>query len=140
MSKEKNVHITTCGNRSTCPLTNTLDLIGDKWTLVVIRDMLFVGKKQFGDFLESPEGISTNILTNRLKRLEQYGLLRKRPYQQNPTRYEYVLTDAGQALKPAIMKIADWGLNHIEGTRGPTEKELKAMQERYGKRTSRGEA
>ena len=135
MSQEKRIPISTCGKRSTCPLANTLDLIGDKWTLVVIRDMIFVGKKQFGDFLESPEGISTNILNNRLKRLEKYGLIYKRPYQKNPVRYEYILTKIGHALKPGIMAIAQWGLTYIEGTRGPTEKELKTLKKRYSRGT-----
>ena len=125
------MHIADCGDRSTCPLTNTLDVVGDKWTLLVIRDMLFVGKKQFGDFLDSPEGISTNILTERLKRLEECRIIEKRPYQSNPVRYEYVLTAAGHALKPVLMAIAAWGLAHIEGTKGPTEKELLEMRKRY---------
>ena len=131
MPENKKIKITQCSNRSTCPLTNTLDLIGDKWTLIVIRDMLFVGKKQFGDFLSSPESISTNILTDRLKRLEDYGLIEKRLYQDNPPRYEYFLTDTGFSLKPIIMDIADWGMTHIEGTRGPTEKELEDMRKQY---------
>ncbi len=131
MSKDKKISTSECGNRSTCPLTNTLDLIGDKWTLLVIRDMLFIGKKQFGDFLDSPEGISTNILTERLKRLEKNGVIEKRPYQKNPVRYEYFLTNTGNALKPVLMEIAGWGSVHIEGTKGPTKKELEAMRKQY---------
>lgn len=131
MKKSKKIPLKDCGGRSTCPLTNTLDLIGDKWTLLVIRDMLFIGKKQFGDFLESSEGISTNILTDRLKRLEEYGIVEKRSYQDNPVRYEYFLTPAGHELKPVLMEIVGWGLTHIEGTKGPTEKELIEMRKLY---------
>ncbi|PSB57386.1 transcriptional regulator, partial [filamentous cyanobacterium CCP1] len=65
--------------RSPCPVSCTLDLIGDRWTLLVIRDMMFFGKQRFEEFLESPEGISTNILANRLKLLEEAGLVTKQP-------------------------------------------------------------
>lgn len=112
-------------------MTNTLDLIGDKWTLLVIRDMFFVGKKQFNDFLESPEGISTNILTDRLKKLEQYGIIEKRAYQKNPVRYEYFLTDAGKDLKPVMEQIAGWGLKYIDGTMAPTKEQLKEFRKKY---------
>jgi len=61
--------------RSVCPIATTLDLLGDKWTLLVVRDLLFVGKRRFGEFLESPEGIPTNILTDRLRRLEEHGVV-----------------------------------------------------------------
>ena len=133
MKKRKTIKIKDCGNRSACPLTNTLDLIGDKWTLIILRDMLFIGKKQFGDFLESPEGISTNILTSRLKKLEECKLISKSPYQDNPLRYEYSMTESGSALKPVIMEIAGWGLKHIEGTRGPSDGELKKMQKQFNR-------
>ncbi len=131
MKKCDRINVEDCGGRSTCPLTNTLDLIGDKWTLLVIRDMLFLGMKQFGDFLDSPEGISTNILTDRLKRLEEHGIVDKKSYQDNPVRYEYFLTPAGYALKPILMEIAGWGLTHIEGTKIPSEKELTEIRKRY---------
>ncbi len=105
-----------CIGRSICPITNTLDLIGDKWTLLVIRDMLFLKKKSFNDFLKSPEKIATNILTERLKRLEEHGIIEKRPYQKNPLRYEYILTPRGEDLRPLVMEMIRWGNTHIEGT------------------------
>jgi DNA-binding HxlR family transcriptional regulator len=74
--------------RSGCPIATTLDLLGDRWTLVIVRDMV-MGKKRFGDFLKSPERIPTNILTDRLARLAEFGLLEKRSYQDNPVRFEY---------------------------------------------------
>ena len=131
MNELTKLSVDECDSRSSCPLTNTLDLIGDKWTLLVIRDMLFIGKKQFGDFLESPEGISTNILADRLKRLEMHNIIDKRQYQENPVRYEYFLTATGQELKPILMAIAEWGMTHIEGTAGPTKEELEAMRKHY---------
>ena len=101
--------------RSTCPLANALDLVGDKWTLLVVRDMLFLQKHRYGEFLESAEGIPTNILADRLKRLEGYGLIEKKPYQFNPVRYEYQLTPRGRDLEPALHALVAWGINHIPG-------------------------
>jgi DNA-binding HxlR family transcriptional regulator len=102
--------------RSVCPITNTLDVLGDKWTLLVVRDM-FLGKKTYGEFLASPEGIPTNILADRLKRLEQHGIINKTPYQQSPVRYAYQLTSKGQQLSPVIKEIIKWGLENIQGTK-----------------------
>ena len=110
--------------RSFCPLTNTLDLIGDKWTLLIIRDMLFLKKKSFNEFLESPEGIATNILTERLKRLEKSGIISKRPYQKMPVRHEYMLTRRGEDLSSLLMEMIRWGNAHIEGTIVPSKKFL----------------
>ena len=114
-----------CLDRSECPITNTLDLIGDKWTLLVIRDMMLLKKKSFNEFLESPEGIATNILTQRLKRLEEHGIIEKRPYQKAPRRYEYMLTHRGEGLRPLLMEMIGWGNTHIEGTFVPPRKFLK---------------
>lgn len=100
--------------RSPCPLTNTLDILGDKWTLVVIRD-LFFDKHLFGEFLESPEKIPTNILSDRLKRLEQEGIIEKKAYQQRPVRYAYSLTNKGRDLGPTLKAIAEWGNKYIPG-------------------------
>lgn len=104
--------------RSACPIANVLDLVGDKWSLLIVRDMLLFDKHRFSDFLAADEGITTNILADRLKRLEQYGILEKTPYQHNPVRYDYHLTNKGQALKPMIMEMVKWGLTYIPGT-GP---------------------
>ncbi len=117
--------ITGCLERSECPVTNTLDLIGDKWTLLVVRDMLFLKKKLFNDFLKSPEGIATNILTERLKRLEEHGIIEKRPYRKDPVRYEYTLTRRGEDLRSLVMEMIRWGNTHIEGTFVPPKKFLK---------------
>ncbi len=111
-----------CLKRSSCPLTNTLDLIGDKWTLLIIRDMLFLKKKFFNEFLESPEGIATNILTERLKRLEESGIVLKRPYLKTPLRHEYTLTLRGKDLRPLLLEMLRWGNAHIEGTIVPPKK------------------
>ena len=133
MKKKKPINIKDCGERSKCPMTNTLDLIGDKWTLLVTRDMIFFGRKQFRDFLDSPEGISTNILTERLKRLEKHGIIEKHSYHDNPVRYEYSLTQIGQDLEPVLLEINRWGKNNIEGIRVPKDEELEQFQKKYSR-------
>lgn len=107
--------------RSPCPVTGTLDILGDKWTLIVVRD-LFLGKRTYGEFLDSPEGIPTNILAERLKRLKNAGLLEKIPYQEKPRRYAYSLTDKGRALGPVLRAMVKWGLQYLEGTRSFMDK------------------
>ena len=110
--------------RSPCPIAVTLDLVGDKWSLVIVRDML-VGKRRYGEFLASPEGIPTNILANRLKRLEACGLVSKRPYQDRPPRYEYDLTPSGVSLLPVLQAISRWGNRNIPDTWTPPKKFMK---------------
>lgn len=93
--------------RSLCPLSKALELIGDKWSLVIVRDMC-LGKKRYGDFQQSPEGIPTNILADRLKKLEEHGIIGKRSYQQKPVRYEYFLTPKGADLLPVMQQLIIW--------------------------------
>ena len=104
--------------RSDCPLACVLDVMGDKWTLLIVRD-LFHGKHRFSEFLQSGEDIKTNILAERLKRLEKAGLVKKSPYQNNPPRYEYHLTKTGSKLFPIIKSFVKWARTHIPGTRKP---------------------
>jgi DNA-binding HxlR family transcriptional regulator len=110
--------------RSPCPVACTLDLIGDRWTLLVIRDMMFFGKQRFEEFLESPEGISTNILASRLKLLEELGLAEKQPYSSHSRRMNYQLTEKGKSLRPVLKVMAAWGLKHIADTQIPQSKLL----------------
>jgi DNA-binding HxlR family transcriptional regulator len=101
--------------RSPCPIAGALDLIGDKWTLLVLRDLLFYDKHRFADFLGSPEGISTNILAERLARLEESGLVERRRYQTSPPRNEYFLTARGHDLLPVLQELIRWGKQHVAG-------------------------
>jgi len=103
-------------NRSVCPISSLLDIVGDKWTLLVIRD-LFLGKRRFAEFAESDEKMPTNILAERLKRMAKLGLLKKNPYQKNPVRFEYVLTEKSKALEPIIREMVKWGLQYVKGTK-----------------------
>lgn len=93
----------------------TLDLIGDKWSLLILRDM-FIGKRRFSDFLASPEGIKRNILTERLKRLEAAGVIRRDRYQERPPRFEYRMTRRGTYLLPVLQAIAQWGNDQFPET------------------------
>jgi DNA-binding HxlR family transcriptional regulator len=103
-------------NRSACPIACALDEIGDRWTLLVIRDMHFFRKQRFEEFLQSPEKISTNILADRLKRLEHLGLVTKQPYSSHSQRMSYFLTNRGQKLGTVLEALAHWGLENIPGT------------------------
>lgn len=118
MKKRKKIPAVASG-RSTCPIANTLDLIGDKWTLLVVRDLLFLGKRLYGEFMQSAEGIPSNILAERLKRLEAAGLLEKIPYQQNPLRHEYRLTSKGADLFLILKEMIHWGNKYVPGTTVP---------------------
>ncbi len=106
--------------RSSCPVSCALDLLGDRWTMLVIRD-LFRGLTRYGEFLASPEGIPTNILAERLQRLEAAGLVASATYQQNPPRYAYTLTPKGADLKPVLGSLAKWALRHVPRTQPDKE-------------------
>ncbi|NOT86244.1 MAG: helix-turn-helix transcriptional regulator [Methylococcaceae bacterium] len=114
--------------RSLCPLSTALDLIGDKWSLILVRDMC-MGKSKYGDFQNSPEAIPTNILANRLRKLESNGILVKRPYQDKPVRYEYCLTLKGAELLPVIQQLARWAHQHVAESMPPPAWFLNAKPE-----------
>lgn len=122
------------GMRSRCPVAGALDVIGDKWTLLIIRDMLMLGAGQYQDFLRAPEKISTNILADRLKKLEAAGVIQKRQYQNNPVRYLYSLTPMGEDLRPVMMALVKWGGAHIDGSFAPSEDQIKQIEDKIRKR------
>ena len=104
--------------RSGCPIASSLDLVGDRWSLVILRDLLN-GKSRYAEFLASPEGISTNILADRLAGMESAGLVTRRPYQTRPTRFEYKLTPRGAGFLPVLQALCVWGNTHLPGTWTP---------------------
>ena len=106
--------------RSPCPVAGTLDIVGDKWTLLIVRDMRH-GKRTYGELAASPEGIPTNILADRLRRLEDAGIVARDAYQQRPPRYAYTLTDKGRDLGELMLALVRWGKKHIPGSRTLTE-------------------
>lgn len=108
--------------RSECPISCSLDILGDKWTLLVLRDLLD-GKRRFSEFERSPEKIPTNILTERLRRLEGAGLA-ERVRRDSSTRYDYIPTEKGRDLRPVLLSLASWANEHLEETWVPPENYL----------------
>lgn len=106
--------------RSPCPLACALDIFGDKWTLLVIRDLI-LGRNRFKDFTASPEGIPTNILSDRLERLLEGGVIRHIPAADGSKRLAYELTDKGLALRPVLKSMREWGLKWEPGTEARME-------------------
>lgn len=105
--------------RGPCPVSTALDVVGDKWTLLIIRDIGFFGRHRNKDFQQGVENIPSNILASRLKMLLENKLIRRTPYQNNPVRYEYFLTEAGEDFLPVVRAMAKWGADHVAGTRMP---------------------
>ena len=101
-------------HRSPCPIARSLDLMGDRWTLLIMRDALFLKGRTFADFCASRERIPTNLLSDRLRKLVGLGLLEKVPYQDRPLRFEYIPTERGKALKPMLRAMKAFGEQHLD--------------------------
>jgi DNA-binding HxlR family transcriptional regulator len=101
--------------RSTCPVASALDIIGDKWSLLIMRDMLTQGKKTFKEFSESQEGIAPGILSARLKWLEENALMTKQKLPQNQKENIYLLTERGIELAPIILELILWSDKNLRG-------------------------
>ena len=99
--------------RFSCPVARALDVLGDKWTLVVMRDALFFGARTYADFAGQKEGIPSNLLAQRLKKLTRLGLLEKIMYQPHPPRFEYVPTPKGKELKPLLREVRKFGEKYL---------------------------
>lgn len=118
MKQGKKEHIE---KRSECPISCTLELIGDKWSLLIIRDMLFFGKSTYNEFLDSTEGISTNILNDRLIKLTEVGLI---IYTGAAKRKKYALTKMGLDLKPILESVGMFGMKHFKGSKEYVQPDL----------------
>lgn len=105
--------------RSDCPINFALETFGDPWSLLIIRDMVYFGKKTYGEFLESEEGMATNILASRLARLEQQGILVKQPSPSDKRKEEYALTEKGLDLIPVLVEMANWSAEYDPQTGAP---------------------
>ena len=128
--------------RSACAVANSLDIVGDKWSLLVVRDLLH-GKSTYGELAKSQERIPTNILAERLERLVGAGILTRAPYQEHPVRYSYTLTPKGRALGEVLLAYVRWGKTHIPGTvamnQGPKAGPVQLPVTRQGRRSKRKE-
>ncbi len=107
--------------RSLCPVTFALDQVGDKWSLIVVRDLMFLGKQTYGEFLESGEGIATNVLADRLKCLEAEGIVEKIRDPENKRRYLYSLTEKGFDLTPLLLEMMRWSARYDPDTGIPKQ-------------------
>ncbi len=98
--------------QKSCPVARTLDLIGERWTVLILRDLFLKGPRRFQDFQESLARIAPNTLSARLKDMEASGLIARRLYSEHPPRLEYHLTDKGKSLGPVVKALRDWGQKH----------------------------
>jgi len=105
--------------RSDCPINFALEMFGDPWSLLIIRDIVYFGKNTYGEFLASEEGMATNILANRLAQLEHQGLLVKKNSEKDKRKEEYVLTEKGLDLIPVLVEMANWSAEHDPCTAAP---------------------
>jgi DNA-binding HxlR family transcriptional regulator len=103
--------------RSDCAIAATLDVVGDRWSLLIVRDLFFNGELRYGDLAASAESVPTNTLADRLRRLEECGVLARERYSDRPPRYHYRLTARGRDLAPVLDAMATWGVTHLPGTR-----------------------
>lgn len=95
-----------------CPVARTLDLVGERWTILILRDLLLHGPRRFQDLQESLAGIAPNTLSARLKQMEARGLAARRAYSEHPPRLEYHLTAKGRSLGPVVKALREWGRRH----------------------------
>jgi len=109
----------TTARRSLCPINYSLEMVGDPWSLLVVRDIVYFGKQTFGEFLASSEGIARNILAGRLEQLQERGILHKTPHPHDGRKDLYALTDRGLDLIPMLLVAADWGAEHAPSTDAP---------------------
>jgi DNA-binding HxlR family transcriptional regulator len=98
--------------QKSCPVARTLDIIGERWTILLLRDLFLQGPRRFQDFQESLAGVAPNTLSARLKAMEEYGLIARRFYSDHPPRVEYHLTEKGRSLGPVLKALRDWGQRH----------------------------
>lgn len=116
--------------RSDCPINFALESFGDTWSLLIIRDLMFFGKTHYGDFLKSEEGIATNILGDRLSRLERTGIMRKIPNAKDKRKDIYQLSKKGVDLLPVLIEIIVWSAKYDPHTGAPKEFVAKAKGNR----------
>src|SRR5579863_4569143 len=95
-----------------CPVARTLDVIGERWTILILRDLIREGPRRFQDFERSLAGLTPSVLSARLKELEAHGVIQSRLYEEHPPRPEYFLTEKGRELGPILRALKNWGEKH----------------------------
>jgi DNA-binding HxlR family transcriptional regulator len=119
--------------RSDCPISSSLDIFGDKWSLLIVRDLMLHKTRTYGDFSKAEEKIATNILANRLQVLEENGIIVKLPFPDNKVKVLYQLSRKGVDLIPALIEIALWGGKYVTNTQeaSPFLKEVKKNKAKF---------
>jgi DNA-binding HxlR family transcriptional regulator len=107
--------------RSGCPIACTLDVVGDRWTLLILRDLIFFNRHEFREMANAEEGIASNILTDRLKKLGEGGLITSVPHPTNKTRKLYFVTEKGKSIIPLMTEFVLWGNDQIAETEAPED-------------------
>ncbi|WP_052123227.1 winged helix-turn-helix transcriptional regulator [Flavobacterium beibuense] len=122
--------------RSDCPISSSLDIFGDKWSLLIVRDLMLYKTRTYGDFTKSAEKIATNILANRLQLLEDNGIITKLPYPGNKVKGLYRLSPKGADLIPVLIELAIWGGKYISNSDecSPFLKEVKKNKSKFLKK------
>jgi DNA-binding HxlR family transcriptional regulator len=132
--------------RSGCPVSISLEVFGDRWSLLIIRDLMVRGFRTFKEFLQSGEGIATNILADRLQKLESAGIISAEPEQQDARKINYRLTEKGIDLAPVLLELLIWGARHentgiscgvVENMARHREEVLAEVRKRWRDRDSR---
>ncbi|QZO15203.1 MULTISPECIES: winged helix-turn-helix transcriptional regulator [Pseudoalteromonas] len=118
--------------RSDCPISNVLDLVGDKWSLLILRDLLFFNKKSYSDLQNSDEKVASNILSNRLEKLELSGLIAKQPDEKDKRKKIYTLTEKGMDMLPILLDMILWSAKYSPDTNIPVALVDRASDDRNG--------
>jgi len=118
--------------RSDCPISNVLDLVGDKWSLLILRDLLFFNKKSYSDLQNSDEKVASNILSNRLEKLEQEGLIAKQQDEKDKRKKIYTLTGKGVDMLPILLDMILWSAKYSPDTNIPVTLVNRARDDRDG--------
>jgi len=108
-------------NKSHCPVNFALEAFGDTWSLLIVRDIVFWGKRTYSEFLDSGEGIATNVLATRLVQLEQKGILSREPHPGDRRKEMYTLTEKGLALIPILLEMSGWSAQYDPQTTAPQQ-------------------
>lgn len=118
--------------RSDCPISSALDVLGDRWSLIIVRDLVFKGLREFGQFLGADEGISTNILSERLERLQCAGIIVRSDHPEDGKKYVYRLTEKGVDLIPLLIQLVLWGAKYTPNHAAPADvlREMRASPEK----------
>lgn len=118
--------------RSRCPVNIAVELVGDRWSLLIVRDLMFKGRHSFGALLEGGEGISTNILADRLRRLEATGIVEAAPVEGDSRRIHYRLTERGIDLAPMLVEMMLWSSAYERTAAPPAElRRMRTEREKY---------